>query len=151
MTSAIFYQDFENDFRHIAMKNLRSDVSYEESSKQLRKIIKSEVLKFTDLRNNPSKFFKSHKLLAELSPSLGPGFWIRFTVQYNLFAGTILAVGNSEQVKLLDGMQKKGQLGCFALTEKLGIYIYYYILLYIYIYYYLINIYVIYIYIYIYI
>ena len=47
-------------------------------------------------------------------------FGIRFTVQFNLFAGTILELGNENQVSLLDRLQEEGKLGCFALTEKLA-------------------------------
>ena len=49
---------------------------------------------------------------------LGQGFWTRFTVQYNLFAGTVLAAGNDAQVNELAAMQEAAQLGCFGLTEK---------------------------------
>ena len=94
--------------------------SYEESADQLRDISKSGVLKFTDLRDNPSRFFAAHRILAERSPILGPGFWIRFTVHYNLFAGTVLAVGGEEHLEMLEEVQKNGELGCFALTEQLA-------------------------------
>jgi len=57
-------------------------------------------------------------MLARHCVEHGPGFWIRFTVHYNLFGGTILAVGTEEQVAELAVYQKKGQLGCFSLTEK---------------------------------
>ena len=39
-------------------------------------------------------------------------------MQYNLFAGTVMGLGNEQQVKSLDDMQNRGELGCFALTEK---------------------------------
>ena len=39
------------------------------------------------------------------------GFWIRFTVHYNLFAGTVLGMGSPDQVALLDKMQGDGTLG----------------------------------------
>ena len=94
--------------------------SYEESAQQLREISKSGILRFTDLRDHPERFFGAHRMLARESPLLGPGFWIRFTVHYNLFGGTILAVGNDEQLKVLDEIQEAGELGCFALTEKLA-------------------------------
>ena len=51
---------------------------------------------------------------------LGPGFWIRFTVHYNLCAGTVLALGSEDQLKVLSEMQTNGLLGCFSLTEKLA-------------------------------
>jgi len=69
---------------------------------------------FTDMSDNPAKFFLAHRLLATVG--LG-GFGIRFTVQYNLFAGSIVGLAGEEQLKLLDSIQEKGQLGCFLLTE----------------------------------
>ena len=75
---------------------------------QLRKIIKTGLLKFTDLRDEPERFFAAHRLLGLRGTELGPGFGIRFTVQYNLFAGTILALANDKQMKVLDEMQEKG-------------------------------------------
>ena len=48
------------------------------------------------------------------------GFWIRFTVHYNLCAGTVLGLGNEQQIKVLDDWQDQGLLGCFSLTEKLA-------------------------------
>jgi hypothetical protein len=41
-------------------------------------------------------------------------------VHYNLCFGTVLAVGGPEQVAALDAIQDAGELGCFALTEKLA-------------------------------
>jgi acyl-CoA oxidase len=38
-------------------------------------------------------------------------------VQFNLFAGSILALGGSSHLQRLIGMQTQGDLGCFALTE----------------------------------
>eukprot|EP01134_Creolimax_fragrantissima_P003174 CFRG3174T1 len=102
------------------VKDIRSDLHYNESSDQLRAIIKSGLLRFTDLRDDPERFFEAHRILALNSPKLGPGFWIRFTVQYNLFAGTILGLAADKQLPILDDMQSKGELGCFGLTEKLA-------------------------------
>lgn len=46
------------------------------------------------------------------------GFGIRFTVQFNLFAGSILGLGGPQQLEELSKMQDLGQLGCFLLTEN---------------------------------
>ena len=59
-------------------------------------------------------------MLAKHAPEHGPGFWIRFTVQFNLFAGTVVALGGEEQLAELDAIQRRGQLGCFCLTERLA-------------------------------
>lgn len=56
----------------------------------------------------------AHRLLSTLG--LG-GFGIRFTVQFNLFAGSIVGLAGKEQLKMLDEIQSNGQLGCFLLTE----------------------------------
>ena len=46
------------------------------------------------------------------------GFGIRYTVHYNLFAGSVIGLGTDEQAKLLYDIEKRQQLGCFALTER---------------------------------
>jgi alkylation response protein AidB-like acyl-CoA dehydrogenase len=100
--------------------NIRSDLGYQSSAEQLRALEKTKLLTLTDLRDDPEKFFLAHRLMAERAPELGPGFWIRFTVHYNLFAGTVVALGRPDQVAALRDIQEKGQLGCFGLTEKLA-------------------------------
>lgn len=100
-----------------ATRNISSDIHYRESAEELRKLILSHRLKFTDMRDDPAKFFEAHRLL--LAPQArGPGFGIRFTVQFNLFAGSILGLGSDEQVALLDQFEDEGRLGCFCLTER---------------------------------
>ena len=98
--------------------NIAYNESHFDSADQLRGIVQRGLLRFTDLRDNPERFFRAHRHIAERSPELGPGFFIRFTVQYNLFAGTILGCAGDDQLPMLDEMQEKGELGCFALTEK---------------------------------
>jgi len=85
-----------------------------QSAGLLRKLIKTKLLKFTDMRDAPEKFFLAHRLLSTIG--LG-GFGIRFTVQFNLFAGSILGLGGPKQVADLQNVQDQGQLGCFLLTE----------------------------------
>jgi len=84
------------------------------SSQVLRRLIRSDVLKFMDMQEAPEKFFLAHRLLSTVG--LG-GFGIRFTVQFNLFAGSIVGLGGPEQVARLEEFQRNGQLGCFLLTE----------------------------------
>mmetsp|Transcript_45041 Transcript_45041/g.81270 ORF Transcript_45041/g.81270 Transcript_45041/m.81270 type:complete len:477 (+) Transcript_45041:48-1478(+) len=94
------------------------DINFDESSGQLRELLQMGLLKMTDLRDDPEWFFESHRIIAAHGIELGGGFWTRFTVQYNLFAGTVLAVGNPSQIEVLTKMQQEGLLGCFGLTEK---------------------------------
>merc|ERR1711871_1460390 len=85
-----------------------------QSSQVLRELVKSKLLKFTDMRDDPAKFFLAHRLLSTVG--LG-GFGIRFTVQFNLFAGSIVGLGDDKQIAMLDEIQESGKLGCFLLTE----------------------------------
>jgi len=102
----------------VGRKRTSSELGFEESSSNLRELLKRSLVKMTDLRDDPTYFFEAHRVISMHGTELGAGFWTRFTVQYNLFAGTILAVGNEAQVAQLDQMQQKGELGCFGLTEK---------------------------------
>jgi len=107
--------------QHIAdVPKTCSGLHYNESAARLRVLLKSGVLRLTDIKNNPEHFFEAHDLLSQYATTVGPGFGIRFTVQYNLFAGTIMALGNPDQVAALDTMQAEGVLGCFCLTERLA-------------------------------
>lgn len=84
------------------------------SSEILRELIKSKVLRYRDMEEAPEKFFLAHRLLATIG--LG-GFGIRFTVQFNLFAGSIVGLAGPNQMRILDELHESGSLGCFLLTE----------------------------------
>ena len=72
---------WESDFL-AATATIRSDVAHEESAACLRELVRSGLLRHTDLRDHPERFFKAHRLLARHAVEHGPGFWIRFTVHY---------------------------------------------------------------------
>jgi acyl-CoA oxidase len=101
-----------------ATKDIRGDFTWQQGADKLRQLIQTGLLTFTDMKDDPAKFFKAHRLLVD--PLTGAGFWIRFTVQYNLFAGTVLGLGGPEQIQALADYQKQGLLGCFGLTERLA-------------------------------
>ncbi|KNC76888.1 hypothetical protein SARC_10640, partial [Sphaeroforma arctica JP610] len=103
-----------NDFLK-AVEDVPTATDPYQSSNVLRKLVKTGLLRFTDMRDAPEKFFMAHRMLATIG--LG-GFGIRFTVQFNLFTGSIVGLAGPEQLPMLDQIQKKGQLGCFLLTEN---------------------------------
>lgn len=93
---------------------------YPASIERMRKLVQCGLLRHTDIRDAPDRFITAHRVLAELATTIGPGFWIRFTVHFNLFAGSVVALGSPEQVAKLDEIQRAGKIGCFGLTEVLA-------------------------------
>ena len=83
------YDRWTTDFLK-EVENVPGATDPNQSSQALRSLVKSGVLRFTDMKDNPEKFFMAHRLLS--SVGLG-GFGIRFTVQFNLFAGSIVGLG----------------------------------------------------------
>lgn len=61
-----------------------STISFSTSAQRMRDLLKTGLLRHTDLRDNPERFFLAHRILATHSSAVGPGFWVRFTVHYNL-------------------------------------------------------------------
>jgi len=114
--------EWQQSFRkHISdLPEIGSGIHYSKSADRLRRLVREGPLRLIDLRDEPERFFLAHRLLSEYATQVGPGFGIRFTVQVNLFAGTILALGNPDQVASLAMVQEKGLLGCFCLTERLA-------------------------------
>jgi hypothetical protein len=82
----------------------------------LRRIIRDpQLLPVAALAEDSLRVFRVHRALAA-RPSRA--LWIRFTVQYNLFAGSVMALGSPAHAARLAAMHAAGELGCFALTER---------------------------------
>lgn len=90
---------------------IRGDESYDESAAHLRGIVRDGLLRFTDLHSNPQRYFQAHRIIAARSPVIGPGFFIRLTVCFNLCTGTVLGLGGEDQIAELDKWQAQGALG----------------------------------------
>ena len=52
-------------------EKVQTEVPYQNSAEQLRKLIKTGLLRYTDAQNYPDKFFLAHRLLVRLE---SPGF-----------------------------------------------------------------------------
>jgi len=92
---------------------------WSEHAELLRALLKGGYLSLESItsRDGMLDFFASHRVLAHqecLSCCLG----IRMTVHYNLFCGTVLALGDEHQRRWLHESQTRGELGCFMLTES---------------------------------
>lgn len=91
-----------------------------ESAALLRQMMANKLLRFTDMQTNPERFFLCHRLGAA---HLLNGFSVRFTVQFNLFAGSVLGLGGEAQVAELEGLQREcddhvhDMIGCVACSR----------------------------------
>ena len=84
-----------------------------ECAEQMRSILLEKHVPYESLIDSPETLLR-----CSAGHVLNGALWTRFTVQYNLFAGSIVAVGSDEQRAALVASQGKGTLGCFAFTEK---------------------------------
>eukprot|EP00435_Cladocopium_sp_Y103_P033017 s2374_g8.t1 len=105
-------------FLSITSNKADENAPWPEHAEQLRALLRGGYLNLDSITSSDGMldFFASHRVLAHqecLSCCLG----IRMTVHYNLFCGTVLALGNDQQCRWLESSQKLGQLGCFMLTE----------------------------------
>lgn len=107
---------FKSKLLHISDESCAD--CYNQSALKMRELIRSKLLLFDDIHVNPEKFFFAHRIMAYNTPKIGFGFWVRMTVQYNLFAGTIMALGTDFHREQLKIIQDHGLLGCFCLTES---------------------------------
>ena len=85
-----------------------------ECAAQMRNILRSGHLKFASLVDAPEMLLRCSPGMLNSNGSL----WTRFTVQYNLYAGSIVALGSDDQRAELFKTQSDGTLGCFAFTER---------------------------------
>ena len=71
-----------------ATENVSGSQSHWESAEALRTLVTTGILRHTDLRDRPARFFKAHRLLARHAVEHGPGFWIRCARAIPLYSGS---------------------------------------------------------------
>ena len=101
----------DNDFKLIFDQTIRQDK--ERVFKKLQKFSNLKVVSVKDFRKDPQNIFTAHEALSYLDGSLAT----KFTVQFNLFGGTLIALGTEKHEKYLDLIDKLNVIGCFCLTE----------------------------------
>eukprot|EP00744_Colponema_vietnamica_P013341 GILI01018694.1.p1 GENE.GILI01018694.1~~GILI01018694.1.p1 ORF type:complete len:610 (+),score=73.31 GILI01018694.1:88-1917(+) len=100
----------------VSDQNGISSTDFESTARLMKAIMKGNLIAGNDLtRSNMNKVFIIHRSLG--AASIPSALAMRFTIQYNLFAGTIANLGSTEQRELLNQILDKGELGSFILTE----------------------------------
>ncbi len=85
---------------------------------RLKKVMGSKTnntppVSIRDFLTNPENIFTTHEMLGFIDGSLAT----KFTVQFNLFGGTIVGLGTQQHEFLYDKIDNLSTIGCFCLTE----------------------------------
>ena len=81
--------------------------------KRLQKISDSKIVSVRDFITNPDNIFTLHEMLGFVDGALAT----KFTVQFNLFGGTIVGLGTKRHEDMLEKIDRLEIIGCFCLTE----------------------------------
>lgn len=66
-----------------------------------------------DFATDPTNIFTAHEMLGGIEPSTG----VKFTVQFNLFGGTLMGLHTERHNWVFDKIDTLEVMGCFCLTE----------------------------------
>mmetsp|Transcript_7016 Transcript_7016/g.12904 ORF Transcript_7016/g.12904 Transcript_7016/m.12904 type:complete len:606 (-) Transcript_7016:781-2598(-) len=81
--------------------------------KRLQRVASLGVVSPADFETNPSNIYAAHEAIGMIDGSLAT----KFTVQFNLFGGTIVGLGTERHRGLIAEIASLRKVGCFALTE----------------------------------
>jgi acyl-CoA oxidase len=93
--------------------NISLNEQREDAFKRLQKVAKSGLVSVTNFIHDPTNIFTAHEFLGQIDPSSGT----KFTVHYNLFGGSIIALHTERHKKLFPLIDNLSMIGCFCFTE----------------------------------
>ena len=85
----------------------------DEPMKKLKAVSQSGLVSVKDFFKNPKNIFLAHEFISQIDGATV----IKFTVQYNLFGGSIVALHSDRHRYLFDKIDDFSIVGCFCLTE----------------------------------
>lgn len=80
---------------------------------QFKELSKHKIVSVKDFLSNPENIFTVHEMLSYYNGSLAT----KFTVQFNLFGGTIVGLGSKKHYSFFENIDDLSVIGCFCLTE----------------------------------
>ena len=81
--------------------------------RKMQAIAKSKIVSVKDFGTDPHNIFAAHEFIAMTDGALA----VKFTVQFNLFGGSIFALCTERHKHLFDKIDDLSVFGCFCLTE----------------------------------
>ena len=89
------------------------ETTRDEPFKKLRFVQKSGIVSVKDFFTDPKNIFLAHEMISQLDGATVT----KFTVQYNLFGGSMTALHTERHAHFFDKIDSGEVIGCFCLTE----------------------------------
>jgi acyl-CoA oxidase len=80
---------------------------------RLKKIADAKLFSIFDFQNDPVNLFTCHEILGTVDGSVAT----KFTVQNNLFGGSLMALATDQHLPLMKQVDSLKVMGCFCFTE----------------------------------
>ncbi|CDW91262.1 acyl-oxidase [Stylonychia lemnae] len=93
--------------------NVTLEQTREDAYQMLKKVTDAKIVSVTDFLHDPTNIFTAHEFLGQVNPSTGT----KFTVQFNLFGGTVVGLHTERHKYLFPKIDNLSVIGCFCLTE----------------------------------
>jgi acyl-CoA oxidase len=82
--------------------------------KRLKKVADAKLFSIYDFINDPKNLLTAHEMLSYADGALAT----KFTVQFNLFGGTLIALHTARHDDFLSKVDDLSHMGCFCFTER---------------------------------
>ena len=80
---------------------------------QIKRVCDEKLVSIFDFRDDPKNIFTAHEMLGFVNGDLST----KFTVQFNLFGGTLMALHTDRHLPILREVDSLRNMGCFCFTE----------------------------------
>jgi acyl-CoA oxidase len=93
--------------------NLTLDQQRDLAYARIKRVCDEGVVSIFDFDDDPKNIFTAHEMLGMVDASLST----KFTVQFNLFGGTLNALSTERHLPFLRTISSIKNMGCFCFTE----------------------------------
>jgi len=83
---------------------------------QIKRVTEEKLFSVFDFDNDKKNIFTAHEMLGNINGSLAT----KFTVQFNLFGGTLMALHTDRHLPFMRKIDSLENMGCFGFTELGG-------------------------------
>ena len=80
---------------------------------RIKRVCDEGLVSIFDFQNDPMNIFTAHEMLGQVDGSLAT----KFTVQFNLFGGTLMGLHTERHLPLMREVDSLKNMGCFCFTE----------------------------------